>query len=84
MAKYDEREDADDVRAELKVSDIRKAMESLPDGSRVIFSLYLLEGYDHREIAQILNVSESNSKSQYMRAKRKVKEILEGGMEYEN
>jgi RNA polymerase sigma-70 factor (ECF subfamily) len=44
----------------------------------------LLEGYDHREIAQILNVSESNSKSQYMRAKRKVKEILEGGMEYEN
>jgi RNA polymerase sigma-70 factor (ECF subfamily) len=84
MARYDEREDAEDVKAELNVSDVKKAMESLPDGSRVIFSLYLLEGYDHREIAQILNVSESNSKSQYMRAKRKVKEILEGGMEYEN
>ena len=67
----------------MNVKDIKKATESLPDGSRMIFSLYLLEGYDHREIAQILNVSESNSKSQYMRAKRKVKEILEGG-NYEN
>ncbi len=61
------------------VQSVKRAMEKLPDGSRMIFSLYLLEGYDHREIAQILNVSESNSKSQYMRAKRKIKEILEGG-----
>jgi RNA polymerase sigma-70 factor (ECF subfamily) len=54
-------------------------MRQLPEGSRMVFSLYLLEGYNHREIAQILNVSESNSKSQYMRARRKIKEILEGG-----
>lgn len=81
---FGEREDAEEVQAELKVEDIKKAMMQLPDGSRMIFSLYLLEGYDHREIAQILKVSESNSKSQYMRAKRKVKEILEGGVEYEN
>lgn len=60
----------------LSVDKIKEAMESLPNGSKMIFSLYLLEGYDHREISQILNVSESNSKSQYMRAKRKVKEIL--------
>jgi RNA polymerase sigma-70 factor (ECF subfamily) len=83
MSMYDDRIDEDDVKVELKVGDIKRAMEHLPEGSRVIFSLYLLEGYDHREIAQILNVSESNSKSQYMRAKRKVKEILEGGI-YEN
>lgn len=81
---YGDREDEEDYKTELNVADIKKAMNQLPDGSRVIFSLYLLEGYDHREIAQILNVSESNSKSQYMRAKRKVKEILEGGMIYEN
>ncbi len=60
----------------LSIDAIRKAMEFLPQGNRLIFSLYLLEGYDHREIAQILNTSESNSKSQYMRAKRKIKEIL--------
>lgn len=64
---------------EMDIQIIKRAMEHLPNGSRMIFSLYLLEGYDHREIAQILDVSESNSKSQYMRAKRKIKEILEGG-----
>ena len=83
MGKYEGLEEVEEVRAELNVKDIKRAMNQLPDGSRMIFSLYLLEGYDHREIAQILNVSESNSKSQYMRAKRKIKEILEGG-QYEN
>jgi RNA polymerase sigma-70 factor (ECF subfamily) len=67
----------------LSVENVKKAMEQLPNGSRMIFSLYLLEGYDHREISQILNISESNSKSQYMRAKRKVKEILTS-MPYES
>lgn len=60
----------------LSVNNIHLAMEQLPKGSRMIFSLYLLEGYDHKEIAGILNISESTSKSQYMRAKHKVKEIL--------
>ncbi len=83
IAVFSERKEDDEINVGLNVKDIKKATESLPDGSRMIFSLYLLEGYDHREIAQILNVSESNSKSQYMRAKRKVKEILEGG-NYEN
>lgn len=60
----------------LSVQKIKKAMDFLPKGSKLIFSLYLLEGYDHVEISQILNISESNSKSQYMRAKRKIKELL--------
>lgn len=60
----------------LEVKKIHNAMESLPDGYRVIFSLYMLEGYDHSEISEILDISESTSKSQYMRAKRKLKEIL--------
>lgn len=62
--------------ATLNVGDVQKAMEKLPQGYRVIFSLYLLEGYDHSEIAQILNISESTSKSQYSRAKQKIKEQL--------
>jgi RNA polymerase sigma factor (sigma-70 family) len=60
----------------LTVKDIQKAMEELPDGGRIVFSLYLLEGYDHLEIAEILGITESTSKSQFMRAKRKVYEIL--------
>ena len=43
---------------------------------RVVFSLYLLEGYDHKEIAEILGVTESTSKSQFLRAKQKIKEML--------
>lgn len=56
---------------------VAKAVEQLPDGYRVIFSLYLLEGYDHSEISQIMNISESTSKTQYMRAKDKLKRILQ-------
>lgn len=72
-----EENDGEDVEmTKLKVNDIIKAMEELPEGYRVIFSLYLLEGYDHSEIAQIMDISESTSKSQFLRAKRKLKEIL--------
>jgi RNA polymerase sigma-70 factor (ECF subfamily) len=60
----------------LQVEQIRKAITKLPDGFRVVFSLYLLEGYDHQEIAEILGISVSTSKSQYNRAKKKLKEIL--------
>ena len=55
---------------------IARAVEKLPDGYRVVFSLYLLEGYDHTEISQILGISESTSKTQYLRAKKKLKKIL--------
>jgi len=55
---------------------IARAVESLPEGYRVVFSLYMLEGYDHTEISQIMNISESTSKTQYMRAKEKLRKIL--------
>lgn len=55
---------------------ILDAMQQLPEGGRLVFSLYLLEGYDHGEIAQILGITESTSKSQYMRAKRRVYELM--------
>jgi len=55
---------------------IARAVERLPDGYRVVFSLYLLEGYDHEEISGILGISESTSKTQYLRAKVKLKSIL--------
>lgn len=64
----------------FSVEQVRKAMERLPDGYRSVLSLYLLEGYDHSEIAEILGISESTSKSQFNRSKKKLREILEGGM----
>ena len=62
--------------ASLKVEQILAGMKKLPDGYRAIFSLYLLEGYTHREIAEIMNISVSTSKTQYLRAKKKLIEIL--------
>ncbi|HPM92485.1 MAG TPA: RNA polymerase sigma factor [Bacteroidales bacterium] len=77
MSPFEDEEDlTDDQSAGLSPERIKKAMEDLPKGSRMIFSLYLLEGYDHQEISEILNISESNSKTQYMRAKQRIKEIL--------
>lgn len=55
---------------------IYKGIEQLPDGYRVILTLYLLEGYDHSEISQILGITESTSKSQYSRAKDKLRSLL--------
>ena len=60
----------------LDVMRIHRAIGQLPDGYRVIFSLYALEGYDHSEISEITGISESTSKSQYLRAKERIKEIL--------
>ena len=63
----------------FSVDVVRKAIAALPDGYRSVLSLYLLEGYDHAEIGEILGISESTSKSQFNRSKKKLREILEGG-----
>lgn len=61
---------------ELEVNLVNHAIMSLPDGYRVVANLYLLEGYDHQEIADILNISISTSKSQLFRAKKKIRDLL--------
>ncbi len=73
---YEEPVTFDDENLQLDVQKIHAAMEQLPEGYRVILSLYLFEGYDHVEISEIMNISVSTSKSQYMRAKSKLKDIL--------
>ncbi len=55
-----------------RVEEVKEAIDRLPDGYRVILSLYLLEGYDHDEIAEIMNISSSTSRSQLSRAKQKL------------
>jgi RNA polymerase sigma factor (sigma-70 family) len=71
-----EEDTIDEEELRLSVDRVKKAMNSLPEGARVIFSLYLLEGYDHTEISEILHISESTSKTQFMRARLMVKEML--------
>ena len=56
---------------------IHHAIKELPEGCRVVFSLFLLEGYRHKEIAGILGITESTSKSQYQRARRLLQQKLE-------
>lgn len=70
-------EEADDgEEVQYKVALIKNAIKELPEGYRLVISLYLLEGYDHEEIGQILNISENTSRTQFLRAKRKLIEIL--------
>ncbi len=66
--------DYEDISMDVKR--IHQAIALLPDGYRIIFSLYALEGYDHAEISEIMGISESTSKSQYLRAKQRIKDIL--------
>lgn len=61
---------------ELTVDKVRAAIMGLPDGYRSVLTLYLLEGYDHQEIAGIMSISESTSKSQLNRAKNKLRKML--------
>jgi RNA polymerase sigma factor (sigma-70 family) len=58
---------------------IREAVKLLPEGFRIVLSLALFEGYDHEEIAMILGISESTSRSQLARAKKKLVEYLKHG-----
>lgn len=58
------------------VSRVKRGVESLSDGYRTILSLLLFEGYDYQEVAEILDVKEATVRSQYMRGKARLVEIL--------
>lgn len=75
---FDVPEETGDVEymPQLNVDKVRQAIQQLPDGYRSVLSLYLLEGYDHQEIGEIMGITESTSKSQLNRAKNKLKELL--------
>jgi RNA polymerase sigma-70 factor (ECF subfamily) len=63
-----------------KIRQIKAAIEQLPDKDRLIVSLYLMEGYDHDEIADILNIKPGTVRIQYMRAKRKMMEFIKNSV----
>jgi RNA polymerase sigma factor (sigma-70 family) len=60
-----------------RVEEIREAIRMLPEGYRIVLSLILLEGYDHEEVSEILQISNATSRTQFHRAKRKLQELIE-------
>lgn len=57
--------------------DILKMVMRLPEGARMVFNLFALEGYSHKEIAEIMSISEGTSKSQYSRARQLLQQWVE-------
>jgi len=72
---YDEPE-IDESEFTYRVESIKKGIGQLPDGYRTVLSLHLLEGYKHEEIAGLLGISHATVRTQYMRAKKKLLEII--------
>ena len=61
----------------LSGDELMNIIQQIPDGYRVIFNLYFMDGYKHKEIAELLNISESTSRSQLARAKDYLRKKLE-------
>ena len=74
-------QEVDEEETEWKLDQVKKAIAKLPDGYRTVLSLYLLEGYDHEEISEIAGITHNTVRTQYIRAKQKLLNIIkEGGL----
>ncbi|MFO7862405.1 MAG: RNA polymerase sigma factor [Salinivirgaceae bacterium] len=60
----------------IDIQTIKKCIGQLPDNYRTVLTLYLIEGYDHEEISTILKISNSTSRSQYARARKKLQTFI--------
>lgn len=66
-----------EMETSFEVDEIQNAIDELPEGYRVVFVLYVIEGYKHREIAKLLEISENTSKTQLFKARKMLQEKLE-------
>ena len=73
----------EEVDEELDPSIVHDAIKELPERSRIVLNLYAIEGYKHQQIAELLGITESTSKTQYRRAKQILMKKLENVV-YEN
>ena len=73
----DGRQGFDSVQAEIDAEHIQKLIDALPEGYRVVFVMYAIEGYKHQEIAEMLNITIGTSKSQLFKARKMLQEKLE-------
>lgn len=65
-----------DAIGQINEKDLLKILNLLPDGYRTVFNLYAIEGYSHKEIAEMLKITEGTSKSQLSKAKAYLKDLL--------
>lgn len=72
----------EDVYGKIGAKELTAMVQQLPDGYRAVFNLYVMEGYKHREIAEMLSISENTSKTQLMKAKNMLRSQLEKVLEY--
>lgn len=79
-----EENEIDEAGIWYTVEMIKKKIQELPDGYRTVLSLYLFEGYDHEEISEVLGVAHSTVRTQYIRAKQKLLQLLKKGEVYEH
>jgi len=61
---------------DMAYEDLLKLLDELPQGYRTIFNMYVIEGYKHREIAEVLGISINTSKSQLILAKKRMRELI--------
>ena len=70
-------ESNDFVQEQMMADDLMKLIQNMPEGYRVVFNMFAIEGYAHQEIATQLGISESTSKSQYLRARAYLKNRID-------
>jgi|SRR5690606_4469248 len=73
----DGRDSFNSVQEEIDAEHIQQIIDGLPEGYRVVFVLYAIEGYKHHEIAEMLNITTGTSKSQLFKARKMLQERLE-------
>ena len=83
VGELSEEDGVDEAEIWYTVDMIKQTIRRLPDGYRTVLSLYLFEGYDHEEISAILGVAQSTVRTQYIRAKQKLLQLLKKGEVYE-
>ncbi|MEZ4826509.1 MAG: sigma-70 family RNA polymerase sigma factor [Bacteroidia bacterium] len=69
--------ESEDVLDRLELESLYEVIQQLPAGYRLVFNLYAIEGYSHKEIADELDINESTSRSQYTRAKAMLRQLIE-------
>lgn len=73
-----------DIEGKFSLDDIQFLIDGLPDGYRMVFNLYVVEGYKHHEIGELLGISEGTSKSQLMHARRMLQNQITKLRNYDN
>jgi RNA polymerase sigma-70 factor (ECF subfamily) len=69
--------DQTDVVSDFSAQDILKAVQKLPPAYRAVFNLYVIEGYSHKEVSDELGITESTSRSNLVKARNRLKDMLE-------